>query len=182
MQFKQTKINAKSSKLILLIFSIILFTACQKQKPQRYFSKSPEIDLVKEVIKDYEDANWEKWISHFADTAKIYQNSIEPATPKEALKSLQGLLANVSSYKFDDKDKFYEMVITDEGYKWVNFWGNWRGNLKANDKELVIPVNLTIQFVEGKIVEEYQYFNTAEMVAALQEIEAAKIVDEEKEE
>jgi hypothetical protein len=172
----------KFGKILTLLFlALTMLSACQKNEPKRFFSKSPEIDLAKELIKDYEDGNWDKWITYYADTAKIYRNVIEPASPKETLKSLQGILTNVSSYKFDDEDIWYEMVISDEGNKWVNFWGNWRGKLKANDKELIIPVHLTLQFVEGKIVEEYQYFNTSEFTAALREIEAAKMIEEESE-
>ncbi len=169
-------------KLILLGLVIVLFTACQKNEPQRYFSESKEIDAVKALLKDYHAGNWEAWAGHYADTAKIYQNSIKAASVKETIANLKEILSNVSAYKFDDKNLWYEMVIDKDKETWVNFWGNWRGKLSANGKEIVIPVHLTLQFVNGKIVEEYGYYNISEFVLALQEIEAVKVVEEEIEE
>ena len=164
-------------KLFVLGLAIVLFASCQEKK-QRYFETSAEIDAVKSLIKDYHAADWKAWAGHYADTAKIYQNSIKPGTVKETVANLQEILSNVSTYKFDDKNLWYEMVIDKDGETWVNFWGNWRGKLTANGKELVIPVHLTLQFVNGKIVEEFGYYNISEFVLSLQEIEAAKMVEE----
>ena len=170
----------KFSKEILLVLSIVLFTACQKNEPQRYFSSSTEIDVAKTLITDYQDGNWDGWITHYADTAKIYQNAIKGISPKETMESQKSILTNVSSYKFDDKDLWYEMIIDDDGETWVNFWGNWRGTVAANGQELVIPVHLTLQFVNGKIVEEYGYYNLSEITTVLNEIAtAAKMAEEE---
>lgn len=164
-------------KLFVLGLAIVLFTSCQEKK-QRYFETSAEIDVTKALIKDYHAGDWKAWASHYADTAKIYRNSIKPVTVKETMANLQEILSNVSTYKFDDKNLWYEMVIDKDGETWVNFWGNWRGKLAANGKELVIPVHLTLQFVNGKIVEEFGYYDISEFVLSLQEIEAAKVVEE----
>lgn len=163
----------KYSKKILLMLSIVLFTACQKNEPQRYFSSSTEIDVVKSLLTDYQDSNWDGWVAHYADTAKIYQNVLKSKSPKETMESLKDILANVSSYKFDDKDLWYEMIIDKDGETWVNFWGNWRGTVAANGQELVIPVHLTLQFVEGKIVEEHGYYNLSEITTVLNKIATA---------
>ncbi len=40
-------------------------------------------------------------------------------------------------------------------------------------------MHLALQFVDGKIVEEYAYYNISEFNSALQEIEAAKTAEEE---
>ena len=61
-------------KLLLFGLAVIMFTACQN-KPQRYFADSAEINTLKEGINAYEAGNWDKWKSHFADTAKVYVNS-----------------------------------------------------------------------------------------------------------
>ena len=87
-------------------------------------------------------------------------------------------MSNTSSYKFDDDSLWYEMVIDKDGETWVNFWGNWKGKLAANGQDLVIPVHLTLQFVNGKIVQEYAYYDISKFQAALQEIAAAKEAEE----
>lgn len=164
-------------KLIILGLAIVLFTSCE-QKKQQYFSTSAEIDITKALLKDYHEGNWNAWAAHFADTAKIYHNTLKPATVKEANENLLVILSNVSSYKFDDKNLWFEMIIDKDNETWVNFWGNWHGKLAANGKEIVIPVHLTIQFVNGKIVEEYGYYDRSEFVLSMQEIELAKIEEE----
>jgi len=168
-------------KLILLGLAIVLFTACQKSEPQRYFSSSPEIDAVKALIKDYEDANWENWITQYADTAKIYHNSLKSVSRDELLKGFKGTLADFSSYKFSD-DIFYEMIIDDKGEKWVYFWGTWEGNLAANDKKIDVPVHLAARFANGKIVREYAYYDNVPVMLAVNEIKAAKMSEEEAKE
>jgi len=145
----------------------------------KYFSSSPEIDEVKALIKDYNAGGWTAWLTHYADTAKLHHNTLEDATPAEVLEGLKGLLIATSDYGFTDKDIFYEMVIDDKNEKWVNFWGTWEGTLAANNQKLIIPVHLTLQFVDGKIVEEHAYYNLSEYVVAMQNIEDAKMAEEE---
>ncbi len=168
-------------KLIIVGLITLVFVGCQ-QGPARYSSTSPEIDAIKAHIKDYNAGEWDAWADRYADTAKIYHNSLKAATVAETQEGLAGLLAAASSYGFVDKDMFHEMVVDDKNEKWVNFWATWEGTLAANSKKLVIPVHVTFQFDGGKIVEEHAYYNLAEYAAAMQEIEAAKMAEEEAEE
>jgi ketosteroid isomerase-like protein len=65
-------------------------------------------------------------------------------------------------------------VVNDNGNTWVYFWGNWKGTLAANNKELEVPVALAFRFADGKIVREEGFYNMAEIAAAMAEIEKAK--------
>lgn len=164
-------------KIILVGLTIVLFTACQNQ-PVRWTATSPEIDVTKALVKDYLDGNWESWMSHYATDAKIHHNSIESISSQQLQDSFKESLLNYNSYTFSDKDIFYEMIIDDEGDKWVYFWGTWEAKVKETNKELVIPVHLALKFVDNKIVEEYGYYDTSPMIIALQEMEATKMVEE----
>ncbi|MGB5236601.1 MAG: nuclear transport factor 2 family protein [Flavobacteriaceae bacterium] len=166
---------------ILALIIIIAVVSC-KQGPDRWTNKSPEIDMVKALLKDYEDGNWEVWKGHYADTAKIYHNTIEPSSVGEIMEGLRSSLEPVTEYSFSDKDIYYEMIIDDKNQKWVNFWGTWEGNIGALDRDLIIPVHLTLQFVEGKIVEEHGFYNMAEMAAAMSELSSPVEADEPAEE
>ncbi|RLD28414.1 MAG: nuclear transport factor 2 family protein [Bacteroidetes bacterium] len=172
----------KIKNLILLGLTVILFTACQNNQPEHYTRISPEIDVVKALVKDYHEGNWEAWLTHYADTAKIYHNTWKDGvSAKETAESLKVILSNTSSYGFEVEENlpWYEMVTNDNGNIWVYFWGNWKGTLEANSKELEIPVHLALRFVDGKIAREEGFYNLSEFTAALQEIEAAKMTDEE---
>ncbi len=158
-------------KLFLLGLAVSLFLACQTEK-QRYFSESPEIETVKAGINAYEAQDWESWKANLADTAKFYPNTTKGLSANDYLENTKTMVATLSSYGFDQDNTFTEMVIDKDNETWVNYWSNWKGTIAANGKELTIPVHLTIQFVNGKIVEEYGYWDMSGYFAAMQEIEA----------
>ena len=158
-------------KVIVLAMTIVLFTACNQK--QRYTQNSPEIDSFKSVITSYNDQDWEGMIALYADTAKTYNNSSDIGISlAEMVDNHKQSLTNLSSRGFLDKEQEYEMVVTDKGDTWVNFWGDWEGTLKANGKKIKIPIHLTGQFKGGKIVRTSGNWDNAPMVLALQEIEA----------
>lgn len=160
-------------KIIFLSLIAVLFIACQPKGPERYTQNSSEIDTFKSVIKSYNDQDWESMISHYADTAKTFNNSSDIGLSlNEMVDYHKQSLPNLASRGFLDKDQEYEMVLTDKGDTWVNFWGDWEGTLKANGKKIKIPVHLTAQFENGKVVRTSGNWDNAPMVLALQEIEA----------
>lgn len=163
---------------IPLLFLLVL-TNCKEQE-MRYSTVGSEIDLVKSVIADYEAGNWDSWMSHYADTAKIHHNTWEDESmsSEEMVEGFKASIATTSSYGFDDEPIYYEKVITDDGKTWVNFWGNWRGTLKATQKELTIPVHLSIHVQDGKIQEEFGMYNMAEWNAEL--AKASAMSEDEK--
>ncbi len=158
-------------KLLLLCLSVILFTACQQE--QRYFSESSEITSMKASITQYADGDWEAWSSHFSDTAKFYINSNKAINIDEFKQGQLGLLSNFSSYGFVKEGSFTEMVLDSDDETWVNYWATWKGTLKANGQEIDIPVHITSEYVDGKVVQLYNYWDSAPITNALAEIEEA---------
>ncbi|AUC80690.1 hypothetical protein [Lacinutrix sp. Bg11-31] len=166
-------------KLILLVSVSLLLFNC-KNTTQRYTQDSPEIEIVKQTIAFYDVHNWDSLAMNYADTAKVYYN-----TRKNVLsaKDLEAFFTKNDSYMstraYEDDSREYEMIEDNNGKKWVNFWGLWKGNLKDNNKGIVIPVHITYQFNKGKIVEEFGYWNNAELMNDIQEIENKKMSLEE---
>lgn len=167
--------------IFLGLVIVLSLTAC-KQQEKRYTQQSPEIDTYKKVIEAYDKQDWEAMASHYADTAKIMNN----VTEKEA-QSLAELVASdkedaslFSSWGYIDGESEYEMVITDKGKTYVNFWGLWQGTLAANNKTYTIPTHLTAQFVDGKIVKEFGYWDLSKImldIQAMQKTEASAVND-----
>ncbi|MEM0518229.1 nuclear transport factor 2 family protein [Aequorivita flava] len=169
-------------KSILLVLAAVLsLTAC-KQQEKRYTQQSPEIDTYKKVIEAYDKQDWETMASHYSDTAKIMNN----VTEKEA-QTLAELVASdkedaslFSSWEYVDGESEFEMVVTDKSKTYVNFWGLWQGTLAANNKTYTIPTHLTAQFVDGKIVKEFGYWDLSKIMLdmqAMQQAEAAIVKD-----
>ena len=136
----------------------------------RYTQKSAEIDISKSIIKSYDNKNWEKLTSHYADTAKVHFNTTEknPMPASQIPDFHKTADENYASRGFIEKDNFFEMVVTDKGENWVNFWGTWKCKLKSNGKEIEVPVHLTSQYIDGKVVKEYGYWDASELVLELQ--------------
>ena len=165
-------------KLFLLGLAVIMFAACQN-KPQRYFANSAEINTIKASIKAYEAGDWDKWKSHFADTAKIYINSLDPLTVAKRVEGLKSMTGALSSYGFNHDKEHLEMVLDKEDETWVYYWATHNGTFTANNKALAIPVHVALRFAEGKIVEEHVYFDGTAMNAEFKAIAAAKEAAEE---
>ncbi|SRX54434.1 nuclear transport factor 2 family protein [Aequorivita sp. CIP111184] len=157
-------------KLFLLgLATVLLLTACQQQE-KRYTQQSPEIDTYKKVIEAYDKQDWEAMVSHYADTAKIMNNVVEAEgqTLTELVASNKDDASLFSSWDYVDGESEYEMVVTDKGQTWVNFWGLWKGTLAANNKTYTIPTHITAQFVDGKVVKEFGYWDLSKIMLDIQ--------------
>jgi len=165
----------KNSIIILvLLFSII---SCQKTET-RYTQQSPEIDSFKKSIEAYEKQDWVTMKSFYADSAKIEHNVTKDKAVSvdkliEVSKEDAELFSNID---FIDSESEYEMVVTDDGETWVNFWGDWKGTLKATGEEYILPCAITAQFVNGNIVREVGFWNNAKIALDLQKLSAAATV------
>ncbi|WP_034057225.1 nuclear transport factor 2 family protein [Lacinutrix jangbogonensis] len=166
-------------KLILLVgVSLFLFNC--NNTVQRYTQDSPEIETVKQTIAFYDVHKWDSLKMNYSDTAKIYYNTRKDVISPKDLKTFFTRNDNyISTRAFEDESREYEMVEDNNGKKWVNFWGLWKGNLKDNNNGIVIPVHITYQFNKGKIVEEFGYWNTAELLSEIQALGNKKIDIEE---
>lgn len=158
-------------KLFLLGLAVILFAACNNQK-SLYTQNSPEIESFKSLINDYNNKDYKALVSKYADTSKTNFNRAKMAS-SDIPEYHKANDVNYSSRGFLEKGQEYEMVKDDDGKTWVNFWGTWKATLAANNKELTIPVHLTARFIDGKIVEDYGYWDPSEVIQELKAIEAA---------
>jgi ketosteroid isomerase-like protein len=163
-------------KLIYLVLAVATITACQQE--QRYFAESAEIETLKSGILAFENGDWDTWRSHFADTAKVFNNSKDGIAVDQRMKDLQGMTSAFSSYGFDHEEEFVEMVIDKEKESWVYYWADYNGTAN-NGKEISVPVHLAVRFVDGKIVTEHIYFDATELNAVMAEMAAAEAAEAE---
>lgn len=161
-------------KILILAGLAVCLCSCQTKSVERYTTSSKEIQLLRNALEDYENGNWDEWIIQYADSARIYQNSWSTfKSPDETRDAHKSVISQLSSYSFDKKDLFFEQIIDDKGQTWVNFWGLWRGTLKANGKIIEIPVHINILFQDGKVFNEYGYWNSAKLNEELKKAQLA---------
>ena len=172
-------------KIFLLGLAIaILICSCQEQE-LRYTQQSSEIETYKKVIAAYGKQDWKALANHYADTAKIMNNVVEKEGKTIANEIAMGKknAALFSSWDYIDGESEYEMVVTDKGKTYVNFWGLWQGTLAANTKTYTIPTHITAQFVDGKVVKEFGYWDLSKImmdIQSLQQTDAAVMKDSTK--
>jgi uncharacterized protein len=161
-------------KILYLLFVVVLLAACNTKQPVRYFSASPEIEITKLTLKHYLDGNWEAIKLLYADTAKVLNNVPEGkgVAIDVAIKDYQQDHELFNSISYLAEEDFFEMVVTDEGETWVNYWGLWKGTLKATGEEFQIPLHITQQFINQKIVSEHGYWNSSAIALALAKLES----------
>ena len=161
-------------KPICVLLMALALTACQQT--QRYTQQSPEIDAVKALFAAYESGELESQRTFYAENAEIFYNAPEskPATFDEILSKQTLEIADFSEYSIEFDDDGIEMVVTDKGETWVNVWGEWQGTMKATGQKFVVPMHETFQFVDGKIVKDFGYWDNSEIMAAFMELEAAQ--------
>jgi len=156
--------------LILIGLAIVLITSCKEKGPERYTQNSPEINSVKNLIGNYNNKTYDTSI--YSDTSKTYYNTKDISmAPDETMDYHKQREVFYSQRGFLDKDQEYEMVLTDDGKTWVNCWLEWQGTLAGNGQVINMPIHLTYQFLDGKIVREYGMWDPTTVVLALQEME-----------
>jgi ketosteroid isomerase-like protein len=165
-------------KLTYLLLGTFLFLACNQE--QRYFGESSETKALKDGITAYETGDWDRWVSHFADTAKIYVNSTKPVSVTERVASLKEMSSAMSSYGFDHEEEHIEMVVDKNDETWVYYWAAHKGTITANNKTLTIPVHIAVRFADGKIVTEHIYYDSTQLNAEFAAIAAAAESSEEE--
>lgn len=160
---------------LLTVLIALGFTSCS----QRYTQNSKEIDSYKKLIAAYNNQQFDEMALFYSDTAKIMFNvPIEEAqTVAQSIAQNKLDAALFSSWKYNKKNTEYEMVVTDAGETWVNFWSQWEGTLKQNNKLYVIPSCITAQFVDGKIVREIGYWDLSKVILDLQKTKQVSNID-----
>ena len=150
---------------IFTLLAIVTFISCQNQ---RYTQNSLEIENSKNLIQDYNNKNWDALVGHYADTANIFFNTrVNSFKPDKLPNYHKSNDEDYASRGFISKDQEYEMVITDEGETWVNFWGTWECTLIDTNQEFELQIHITSQYINGKIVESHGYWDSAPIISAL---------------
>ncbi|MEL6673183.1 MAG: nuclear transport factor 2 family protein [Bacteroidota bacterium] len=158
----------------LFIACLLFIVACQPQAEdcpeQRYATSGPEIDLIKAHIQAYTDGDLDKWASYYGEQVKFHHNTWDAITNKEEMvKSETQLRSYFAEVGFATEPVMLERIIDDEGRTWVRYSGNWTGTIKANDEQVAVPVHLNIHLVDDKIVEEYGYWDSREVMADIED-------------
>ena len=172
-----------NKSFITIFLTAIVLISCQTPCEQTYFQQSPEIDLGKKVVDAYLNGNWDVYPNFYADTAKIWRNKSwvtdEGMTAQQLIADLQEGIEPVSEYSMDSQ--IWDMIITPEGDRWVHLWGVWHGTVEATGKTYDIPVHVSMNIINNKIVRQVDFFNDAEIAMDMMALAAESDLEETSE-
>ncbi|MCR9183479.1 MAG: hypothetical protein NXH73_11190 [Flavobacteriaceae bacterium] len=153
--------------LALPLLFLLILTSCNDTTKNVFTEVSPEIDTMRQMIKDYEAGDWDSYKSHYAEDAKIYHNKVNsnPRSIQEAIVEQKSIISQMNSYGYSTtENQTVEMIIDSKGTTWVSFWGVWVGTFAESKNKTEIIVHITSRFVDGKIDQEHMYWDTAPFV------------------
>ena len=164
----------KTQFILFLSLGILLIPCClQSQTTKQYFEECPEIDLGKKLIKAYLNQDWETYRSCYSDTVRIWQNAWYTSDPgitlEEEIKATKDFVSKLATYTYEET--IWEMIVNNNGDKWVHLWGKWVGKLTPNGDELVVPVHIAFSVIGDKIVYEAGFWDNLPMHFVQQELE-----------
>ena len=156
---KANRINKAITLAMMLIFSLLI-KSCSiqqivpKKEEKRLANSSLQIDVVKKLINDIQTSNWNQWETHYKNRARIYHNNWDEArTVEETKQQLSKLFSETESYYFK-RPLIFENARDDLGkITGVHFWG------VISNNNVEMPMHLSFHFKEGKISEEYGFYN-----------------------
>ena len=154
--------------IILFVFSLVVLVSC-KEPVKQYTTTSPEIETIKTLHQYYMDNNYDGLTELYAEDAQIFDNSLEPTSVSDIIREGKEGRNLVVGYDFPDGIKC-EMIINDEGEKWVNSWAVWSGSLQNSDIEIQVPIISRFLFEDGKIIQEFSYWDNLPAYAAFEEL------------
>ncbi len=145
---------------LICLLAILLFSCENKQ---RYTQQSAEIDIIKSIMTNYVNGEWDAYQSNYAEGAQLFFNTTEdkPATIQQIIAQQKMEIEPLSSYSIDRENEALEMVLDDKGETWVNYWSVWKGTMTANGKTYETPIHITSQFIDGKIVKAFGYWDNS---------------------
>lgn len=163
-------------KLVCIALALMLFNACQKKEPQRYFSDSAEIESSKKLVGYFASHDYEGIKQIYSDSVKIYDNSVDPMSLADMITSMKANEDMMEYMKVKDSAE-YEMVLTKDNETWVNCWYTVVGKFKGPSAEIVVPCHSTFQFKDGKVVKEYSYYNLLPVYQEMEKLNDTTVVD-----
>lgn len=160
---------------ILILGIALIIGACQSEV--RYTQKAPEIDAVLEMLKKSASGDFDGQRAYYAENAQIFYNVPEdqPSTVDQLIENQKSEMGDFGEVSITIEDEAIELVTTDKGEKWVNCWGTWKAKHLPSGKSFEVPFHETFQFVDGKIVKDFGYWDNTPVVIAIMEYEKAQM-------
>jgi len=152
------------TRLYPLLSAAIILTAAQSAFAQgTYTDEGPIVERMKATVAAYEAGDWQTYRSAFADSVMMVNNNVQVSID-ERIEEHKAILEVFSNVHFDFA--VYGAAELD-GNTWGMLWGNWTGTVRSSGEAVQLMVHVASRLVDGKTVEEYGYWDTAEIASIM---------------
>jgi ketosteroid isomerase-like protein len=154
-------------KSIFFVLAALLFASCEiKVNPDmeelmeehQKSNKNQNVELTKSFFEAFNQHDWDKVMSFYADKVDIKDPSLGSAIAKQSqeeilakYKEIHGLFPNI-------KDEVSKIYPSGKNTIIVEFISS--GNAQ-DGSEIVLPICTIFTFKDGKIVKDYTYFDNS---------------------
>ena len=137
-------------------------------------SPLPESALIREKFDDDQRGDRAAWHAVYHDDARVYYNRVsDPMTAAEAAQMHADSVERLASYHFDPTSFRVGQWIDDAGATWVSFNAHWIAVFSEPSVRIVVPTAASYRFVDGKIADEYGYWDDSIVGRALAAMRAS---------
>ena len=166
-------------KKYILIFISILTVGCTSTGVQVTFDDEKS-NLIRSHFQNYLANDMDGLKSLWSSDLKVYPNSTEPVSMDELVGMLEAQHATFSpitmTFGGDDSDANafvettnYPDTPVSEASTWSQAWFTWNATSKMTGEMISLPGHISFKWGDdGKISEEYHFYDTTAMVAAIQ--------------
>jgi len=150
----------KKVKYYVLLSLVFGAAACHQNVPlEENVDMSAEMAIIKKISNTLTfEGNEDIFSEAYADSAKLYWNSLYPLSPEEALIGIDLALEPFTDMRFLD-GRVYQVIETENGESWTGSWRVREGRVKNSEVVVHGPVHFISRFENGKIVEESGFWD-----------------------
>ena len=166
----------------LIALTVLLFVSCKKTDTMALLSKKPNqtginisssenIDMVKKMVDQFSKFDFVNFRSNFAPTAIIHDNK-KNLTMDENVKMLEDLKAKGIVFTPGKEPLIWEVINDKPDAKTgiTNYViSYYKATFTKGNKSLVIEYNLNFALKDGKIQEEWDTYDSADLVKFINE-------------
>lgn len=138
---------------LLPLIIILLIASCSNAN---YVEKAPEIDIIKSIFYSNPEDRSALFEQHYSEDAQIYWNSTVPVTWKQLLIGIEESLERFDEYQVLPSEEIH-LIKNSKGERWVALWTAIK--IRVGENEEIIPIHVSAQFVDLKIVKEAAYWD-----------------------
>ena len=167
--------------LLFILFSIFTISCSNNQNGVIVTFDDEKSNAIRAHYQNYLKNNIEGLKSLWSPDLRIYMNSVDPSGVDEISELITTQHENFDniSLSFQDEGATEDLGVWAQTIVYppmngnaemtiTQTWFNWSATGKASGNTIEIPVHISFEWSDGKIVREWHNFDTTEMMAELE--------------